>query len=261
MRCAPCRTRKRANNGHCVPHLWSPPAPAHTFTLLPHNAALTHAYAGTHDTQGVGTDDAIPLLLEAAAGAGLVVGFHLEPYPGRTAASVRADVEYIVARYGSHPALHRSVDGRPVFFVYDSYHIPARDWAAVLKPAGSTTVRYPPTHLGCRGPPHCPPRPPLLAAHGLHGQSYTADWCRSLRVCRGTPADGVFVGLWLSRNDGAQLHEGGFDAAYSYFASAGFSFGSTPRNWPSMADFCHAHGMAFVPSVGPGYDDGRIRPW
>ena len=195
----------------------------------------------------------MPALLQAAGDAGLAVGFHLEPYPGRSAASVRADVEYISARYGHHPALHRSSDGRPVYFVYDSYHIQARDWAAMLQAGGSASIRCGAHDVRA----HTPAQPQLSRPLA----SVASPWCCCGLLPRGTPADGVFVGLWLSRNDGAQLHAGGFDGAYTYFASAGFSYGSTPQNWPSMSDFCRAHGMAFVPSVGPGYDDSRIRPW
>lgn len=28
-----------------------------------------------------------------------------------------------------------------------------------------------------------------------------------------------------------------------------------------MKTFCDNHGLLFVPSVGPGYDDTKIRPW
>ena len=30
---------------------------------------------------------------------------------------------------------------------------------------------------------------------------------------------------------------------------------------PDLASFCRAHGLLFVPSCGPGYDDTRVRPW
>lgn len=102
--------------------------------------------------------------------------------------------------------------------MYDSYHIPAADWADLLTPGGAATVR-------------------------------------------GTPLDGVFIGLWLERHHGQDLVAGGFDGAYTYFASAGFSHGSTLSAWPDMAAFARRHGLLFVPSVGPGYNDEKIRPW
>jgi hypothetical protein len=103
-------------------------------------------------------------------------------------------------------------------YVYDSYHVPAQDWATLLSPQGPQSVR-------------------------------------------GTPLDGVFIGLWLERHHGQELVDGGFDGAYTYFASAGFSYGSTLSAWPDMGAFARRHGLLFVPSVGAGYDDEKIRPW
>ena len=60
---------------------------------------------------------------------------------------------------------------------------------------------------------------------------------------------------------GDQLLDSGFDAAYTYFASDGFTYGSTISNWPTMARFAATHHLLFIPSVGPGYDDSKIRPW
>ena len=58
--------------------------------------------------------------------------------PGRTAASVRADVAYLVEKYGKSGALLRGTGGRPVYFVYDSYHISPRDWAGLLTTVGES---------------------------------------------------------------------------------------------------------------------------
>ena len=147
--------------------------------------------------------------------------FHLEPYAGRTAATVREDLRYIKDTYGSSPAVFRvpaTEGGKPLYYVYDSYHIPSRDWATVLTAGGASTVR-------------------------------------------GTDLDGIFIGLWLDRPHGSDLYEGGFDGFYTYFASTYFSYGSTPANWPYMAKFAADHNKLFVASVGPGYNDTGIRPW
>jgi glycoprotein endo-alpha-1,2-mannosidase len=89
------------------------------------------------------TDRALPGVFRAAEEAGLKVNFHLEPFPGRNAASTRAAIQYLVQRYGSSPACHRLPDhgNRPVFFVYDSYLTPAGEWATVLQPKGTNTLR------------------------------------------------------------------------------------------------------------------------
>ncbi len=173
------------------------------------------------DSQGVSTDSAVPVVLQAAedvrqeAGCeDLHVVFHLEPYPGRSAASVKEDLAYIHTQYAPSPAF------LPIYYVYDSYHISPSDWASLLAPDGAQTIR-------------------------------------------GTALDGVFIGLWLERAHGEDLVQGGFDGTYSYFASEGFSYGSTLAHWPHMVAFCRAQEKEFlsVLSIGPGYDDEKIRPW
>ncbi|KAI7837064.1 hypothetical protein COHA_009063 [Chlorella ohadii] len=177
---------------------------------------------GTHDTQGVSTDERLPTLLAAAERAGMAIAFHLEPYPGRTAATVREDLQYLMRRpeVAASPAVLRlGPQRRPLYFVYDSYHISPADWAALLTPGGEGSMR-------------------------------------------GSDGDGVFIGLWLNAGDGdAQLLPGGFDGFYTYFASEAVSFGADPANWPELAAWAWRHGRLFIPSVGPGYDDSRIRPW
>lgn len=55
--------------------------------------------------------------------------------------------------------------------------------------------------------------------------------------------------------------QGGFDGAYTYFASESVSWGADPTNWPAISAWAARHGRLFVPSVGPGYADTKIRPW
>ena len=85
------------------------------------------------------TDLALPALFKAAEQAGLQINFHIEPFPGRNAASTREAITYLVGKFGASPACHRlrSYGNKPVFFVYDSYLIPAAQWATVLGKAGS----------------------------------------------------------------------------------------------------------------------------
>ena len=177
------------------------------------------------DTQGVCTDNTVPLIFEVANKVGGVwIAFHVEPYRGRSPGSIRADLEYIHRSYGHYPSLYRlpgpreSRVPRPVFYVYDSYHIPGDQWRELLTPQGSITVRD-------------------------------------------SPLDGIFIGLWLSPSDGAELSQAGFDGTYTYFVADSTSYGANPRNWGSMCGFCRTHGMLCDLSVGPGYDDTRIRPW
>lgn len=174
-------------------------------------------------------DTADSLLAEGLPGARVAV--HMEPYEGRSAASVYADLAYLQQRYGERPSWHR-MRGRRVFYVYDSYHIQPTDWATLLKP---TTAD---------------------ASDGTAGDGAVAE----ARSVRGSPLDGFFIGLWLEHGHGGELADGGFDGAYSYFASD-ISYGASQRNWRAMHDAAQARGMVFVPCVAPGYDDSRIRPW
>lgn len=98
--------------------------------------------AGRPDGEGVATDQCVPNLLDAAAKAGITVNFHLEPYVGRNATSVREDLTYLVATYGSHPAFYRHpTRGLPLVYIYDSYHVPAAEWAELFSVEGSRTIR------------------------------------------------------------------------------------------------------------------------
>jgi len=78
---------------------------------------------------------------------------------------------------------------------------------------------------------------------------------------RGTSLDGIFLGLVVAKTDLDQLIQCGFDGYYTYFASDRFTYGSTSSNWASLAAQARQMGVLFVPSVGPGYIDVRIRPW
>jgi len=100
----------------------------------------------------VGTDDAIPLVLDQAQAVGVKVAWHLEPYAGRSVESIKEDVEYLHTAYGTHPAVLRTADesARMVFYVYDSYHISQTDWALLLSPE-TGSLRLVITHMCFRG--------------------------------------------------------------------------------------------------------------
>ncbi len=92
------------------------------------------------------------------------------------------------------------------------------------------------------------------------------DWARILqaggeRSLRGSAYDAEVLGLWVGPDDYAFFERSGFDGFYTYFAARGFSHGATPEHWPALQRWAQAHGKRFVPSVGPGYIDTRVRPW
>jgi hypothetical protein len=69
--------------------------------------------------QGSIEDERLPVVVAAARAVGLDVAIHIEPYRGRSAASVGEDIEYL-ARFGVR-----------VYYVYQPQDVPAQDWAAL----------------------------------------------------------------------------------------------------------------------------------
>jgi hypothetical protein len=65
----------------------------------------------------------LPLVISAARSAGLQVGVHLEPYPGRDALSVQSDLEHLTSL------------GVKRFYVYHPFDIADADWAEVRESA------------------------------------------------------------------------------------------------------------------------------
>jgi len=192
--------------------------------IAAHMRMLRRAGVGVICTSWWGIDDytdrVVAKLLDGAAAHNIKVCFHIEPFPGRNAATTREAIVYLIDKYGSHPAFYRYGPGRgrPLFYVYDSYLTPAEQWQAVLADDGEKSIRH-------------------------------------------TRYDAIVIGLWVKQHEEAFMLEGGFDGFYTYFATEGFTYGSTPANWPRLAAWAKRHSKLFIPCVGPGYDDTRIRPW
>jgi glycoprotein endo-alpha-1,2-mannosidase len=106
------------------------------------------------DTQGVNTDRTIRLLLQTAhefnqerlrvdPNAKLIqIAFHLEPYPTRSVESILQDIHYIIDHYSHYSSFYKNPQTRkPLFYVYDSYHIPSFEWSRLLSPQGEVSIR------------------------------------------------------------------------------------------------------------------------
>ncbi len=92
-----------------------------------------------------------------------------------------------------------------------------------------------------------------------------ADWAELLSkdgslTIRGTEYDADVIGLMINASDKEFILDGHFDGFYSYFAVDGFSYSSTTLNWPALTKWAKSSDLLFIPSVGPGYSDLRIRP-
>lgn len=160
---------------------------------------------------------ALPTLFDEAAKHNIKVCFHIEPYSGRGAESLRANIIDLTKQFGSHPAFYR-MEGNPCFFIYDSCLTPASEWARVCTPQGDLTIR-------------------------------------------GTEWDSKIIGLWVKDKEEDYFLESGFDGFYTYFAATGFTYGSTPANWKGLQEWAVQNNKVFIPCVGPGYVDTRVRPW
>jgi len=93
-----------------------------------------------------------------------------------------------------------------------------------------------------------------------------SNWAKSLKAgghnsIRGTKYDAHVIALVVESKDLQEIPKGGFDGVYTYFATDGFTYGSATRNWPQIAEWAKKNSLMFIPSVGPGYIDTRIRPW
>ncbi|MBN2070576.1 MAG: alpha-mannosidase [Candidatus Krumholzibacteriota bacterium] len=89
------------------------------------------------------SDAAVEGILRAAEKSGIKACFHIEPFKGRTALATREAIEYILQRYGQHEAFYRTdrFGEIPMFYIASSSLIPVSEWAEILSPEGSRTIR------------------------------------------------------------------------------------------------------------------------
>lgn len=66
--------------------------------------------------------------------------FHIEPYAKRSAESVRQDIAFLIERFGNSSSFYR-MNGKPCFFIYDSYLTPASEWSRLCSVDGDLTIR------------------------------------------------------------------------------------------------------------------------
>lgn len=189
--------------------------------------------SGMRDDNGFwGSEEVLKPLLEEAEKHDIEVAIHIEPYKGRTPETVRNDIDFIIKNYGQHKALHRRVASG--------------------------------AHRQLLHEPHKSRALPVIYVYDSY-KNPAVEWRNVLRPgplsIRNTDLDAIVFCLWVQREHEAYLSEGGFDGAYTYFAADGSSYGSKSSNWPAMAAAAERHGALFVPSVGPGYNDLKVRPW
>ncbi|KAF7253777.1 Glycoprotein endo-alpha-1,2-mannosidase [Varanus komodoensis] len=184
--------------------------------------ALSWYPPGMADENGEPTDGLVPTILDIAHKYKLKVAFHIEPYKDRDDHTMYSNVKYIIDKYGDHPAFYRHKVGK------------GRSLPMFYVYDSYITI-------------------PEIWANLL-----TVSGSQSIR---NTPYDSLFIALLVEEKHKHDIHKSGFDGIYTYFATNGFSYGSSHHNWPSLKAFCDTKNLIFIPSVGPGYVDTSIRPW
>ncbi|XP_048453472.1 glycoprotein endo-alpha-1,2-mannosidase-like isoform X1 [Rhincodon typus] len=183
--------------------------------------ALSWYPPGLSDENGEPAEDLVPVILEAANKYQLKVTFHIEPYEGREN-TLYSNLKYIIDKYGSHPAFYR-------YKTSAGRNLPMfYIYDSYLISPGSWAN--------------------LLSVSGSHS-------------LRNTQYDALFIALIVEEKHKSEILQAGFDGMYTYFATNGFSHGSSHHNWQAIKDFCDSNNLMFIPSVGPGYIDTSIRAW
>eukprot|EP00095_Tigriopus_kingsejongensis_P007333 snap_masked-scaffold589_size129586-processed-gene-0.2 protein:Tk07333 transcript:snap_masked-scaffold589_size129586-processed-gene-0.2-mRNA-1 annotation:"glycoprotein endo-alpha- -mannosidase" len=176
---------------------------------------------GLADENGKASDELIPILLEAAQEAGLQLCLHVEPYANLNVTNFRHFLQYVHDRYWDHPAFYKRKVGFRELPVFYIYD-----------------------------------------SYRVSSQEWQRLFSRKgdLSV-RDTELDAIFIGLLVEFQHRGEIKRAKFDGFYTYFAANGFSHGSSLKNWKNLHDYAQKNSLLFIPSVGPGYIDTRIRPW
>ena len=150
------------------------------------------------------------------------VAVHVEPYKNRNQHTMKDNIRYVLQQYGSHPALYRTDLG-------DKKNLP---------------LFY------------------IYDSYLVKSQDWAEIFNKDGKLSvRGTELDGIFIGLLVEQKHKNELVNAGFDGFYTYFATNGFTYGSSWKTWPDLSNFAKSNNMLFIPSVGPGYIDTEVRPW
>ncbi|KAM4865636.1 glycoprotein endo-alpha-1,2-mannosidase isoform 1-T4 [Thomomys bottae] len=184
--------------------------------------ALSWYPPDSKDENGEPTDMLVPTILDKAHKYNLKVTFHIEPYSNRDDQNMYENIKYIIEKYGNHPAFYRyKTRTGNLLPLFYVYD------SYITKPEKWAN---------------------LLTTSGSHS-------------VRNSPYDGLFIALLVEEKHKNDILQGGFDGIYTYFATNGFTYGSSHQNWATLKSFCDKHNLLFIPSVGPGYIDTSIRPW
>lgn len=168
-------------------------------------------------------NDVLPFLFRYAELHKIKIALHIEPYIDRNPINLFEHLREFFKEYKNHPALYK-----------------------MKKPLGDIEV-------------------PVVYVYDSYLTPAIA-WRELLSTkgnlsVRGSDVDAIFIGLLVDIQHRYHIKKSHFDGFYTYFAANSFSYGSTWKNWKSLAKFAVQNGLIFIPSVGPGYIDTQVRPW
>ena len=170
---------------------------------------------------GSGADALLPLIFDKAALHDVKVTVVMEPNWNSVDEFV-SRIHYLIDTYGKKPAFYRN------------------------KTSGNRPLFY--TYDPLWRHREQEPRPSQQQWRDV----FTIGGARTLR---GTPYDSIVIAQVENQDDIGVAARDGLDGITTYLANFDFS------SFPGLARVAANYDMAFVPSVGPGYDDSRIRPW
>ncbi|KAB0802442.1 hypothetical protein PPYR_04628 [Photinus pyralis] len=163
----------------------------------------------------------LPLLFQYAKLYEIKIALHIEPYFNRNPINLIHHLHPFLSQYGNNVALYRMKKGNRHLPVFYIYD-------SYLTPAISWME--------------------ILTPEGAFS-------------VRGGRMDAIFLGLLVDIQHRYHIKKSHFDGFYTYFAANSFSYGSTWKNWKTLAKFAKQNELIFIPSVGPGYEDTQVRPW
>ncbi|KAF5273428.1 hypothetical protein FQA39_LY07445 [Lamprigera yunnana] len=163
----------------------------------------------------------LPLLFQFATKHKIKIALHVELYTDRTPINLAYHLKFYISQYKNNPALYKVKKQGKDVPVFYIYD-------SYLTPAVSWMEILNP---------------------------------KSPTSIRGTDFDAFFIGLLVDVQHRYHIKKSHFDGFYTYFAANSFSYGSTWKNWKRLQKFASQNELIFLPSVGPGYEDTRIRPW
>ncbi|XP_040577455.1 glycoprotein endo-alpha-1,2-mannosidase [Lepeophtheirus salmonis] len=170
------------------------------------------------------SDELLPSLLDIAEEVNIKVALHVEPFIGRNASTFRLALEYVVRRFGNHSAFYK-------------------------RKKSPFSIKELPVYY-------------IYDSYNLPSVEWQSLFStRGDKSIRDTELDGIFLGLLVEFKHRTEIKRSKFDGFYTYFASNGFTHGSSWKNWKTLSTFANKNSLIFSPSIGPGYKDTRIRPW